>query len=109
MALLPMLVAALVLVETPGAGGDDAAALRSAALEALRRTCGQCHDSSQPKARPAALAKFDLADPEWASRLLAFGKSAVEGRYEPFKMPMADRPIVTRWLDAVQPRPASDP
>lgn len=37
-------------------------------LAVLTRRCGECHQSSQKTALPAALAVFDLDDPNWPER-----------------------------------------
>jgi hypothetical protein len=51
------------------ARADERALAREAARAALRAPCGACHASDGKTPKPAALAFFDLVEPEWAARL----------------------------------------
>lgn len=92
-------------------------ALSDAAREALRPSCGRCHDGAQPTARPAALRVFDLAQSDWSAQLTEAEMDHMVGRFEGFKMPAADQVTVRRFLDAERtwragrsaPAPAAPP
>jgi hypothetical protein len=89
---------------------DDAAELarmREAARDALKTSCGRCHDHTQPKARPAALRIFDLQEQDWSARVTDVQMDHMVGRFEGFQMPEADRVIVRRFLDAERARRAA--
>lgn len=99
--------ASLAAAEAPG--GDELAMLREPAREALRTTCGRCHDRAQPTARPAALRIFDLAELDWSARVTDTQMDHIEERFAGFKMPAADRIVVRRFLDAERARRATPP
>lgn len=88
---------------------EDLVALRDAAREALRPSCGRCHDSAQPTGRPAALRIFDLAESDWSARVTLAQMDHMVGRFDSFKMPEADRIPVQRFLDAERARRAARP
>jgi hypothetical protein len=81
--------------------------LREAAREALRSSCGRCHDHARPTARPAALRIFDLQEPDWSARVTDEQMDHMVGRFEGFHMPEADRVTVQRFLDAERARRAA--
>ncbi len=88
-------------------GGKELAALREPAREALETSCGRCHDRAQPTARPAALHVFDLAEADWSAQLTEEQMDHIEGRFEGFRMPEADRVPVRRFLAAERARRAA--
>lgn len=88
---------------------DELVALRDKAREALRPSCGRCHDSAQPTGRPAALRIFDLAESDWSARLTRVQMDHMVARFDSFKMPEPDRIPVQRFLDAAQARRATRP
>ncbi len=90
-------------------GGPDLGALREEAREALRTTCGRCHDHGRPTARPAALRVFDLEQAEWSARITDVQIDHIVERFELFHMPEADRRTVQRFLDAERARRAALP
>lgn len=47
---------------------DRRLAIRKAAHDALAEHCGACHEGHLPTAKPAALAIFDLDQPDWPAR-----------------------------------------
>ena len=51
-----------------GAGAPQLAAIRDAAHRVMSARCGECHESHRPTAKPAALAVFDLDQPDWPAR-----------------------------------------
>lgn len=108
------LVSAVVLIAWPASlaaseapGGEELGGLRESAREALRTTCGHCHDRAQPTARPAALRIFDLAQLDWSARVTEAQMDHIEERFAGFKMPAADRVTVRRFLDAERARRAT--
>jgi hypothetical protein len=50
---------------------DDYAALRTDVTSWVAPSCGSCHTTGSPEARPAALAIFDLSKDTWPSALWA--------------------------------------
>jgi len=90
-------------------GPEELARLKEDAREALRPSCGRCHDHGQPTARPAALRIFDLQEADWSARVTDEQMDHMVGRFESFKMPQADRVTVQRFLDAERARRASAP
>jgi hypothetical protein len=73
----------------PGAPLPQLTAIRDAAHRVMSARCGECHESHRPTAKPAALAVFDLDQPDWPSRfdagrfdagLRRFGAAAAEER-----------------------------
>lgn len=106
----PLCAAFLVLAAgtppTPRAP-DDLVALRDGARDALKPSCGRCHDSALPTGRPAALRIFDLAESDWSARVTLAQMDHMVARFESFKMPDADRVQVQRFLDAERARRAA--
>jgi hypothetical protein len=93
-----------------GVSGDAPAGLiglRESAREALKTSCGRCHDHVQPTAKPAALRIFDLAELDWSARVTDVQMDHMVGRFEGFHMPQADRVTVRRYLDAERARRAA--
>ncbi|MGZ6163190.1 MAG: hypothetical protein ACXWLS_07670 [Myxococcaceae bacterium] len=91
------------------AGQEEQVALRDAAREALRPSCGRCHDSTLPTGRPAALRIFDLAESDWSAHVTLAQMDHMVARFESFKMPEADRIPVQRFLDAERARRTARP
>jgi hypothetical protein len=92
------------------APGDDAAELarmREAARDALKTSCGRCHDHTRSTARPAALRIFDLQEQDWSARVTDVQMDHMVDRFEGFRMPEADRVTVRRFLDAERARRAA--
>jgi len=81
--------------------------LRDSAREALKPSCGGCHDRAQKGARAKALRIFDLRDADWAAHLNEEQMQHMIGRFEGFKMPQPDRVTVQRYLDAERARRAA--
>ena len=104
-----LLVSATTVAAAPAPEPGDLAQLREAAREALRPSCGRCHDHGQPTGRPAALRVFDLQEADWSARVTDEQMDHMVGRFESFKMPQADRVTVQRFLDAERTRRASAP
>jgi hypothetical protein len=88
-------------------GGEELGMLQESAREALRVSCGHCHDRARPTARPAALPVFDLAEIDWSARVTEAQMDHIEDRFASFKMAEADRVIVRRFLDAERARRAT--
>lgn len=107
LATLLLLAALGTAADAPRDGAADLERLRDSAREALRGTCGRCHDHARPTARPAALRVFDLEEPDWSARLTDVQMDHIEGRFEAFHMPEADRGTVRRFLDAERTRRAA--
>jgi hypothetical protein len=105
---LPLLLAVHVQ-SAPEPAPEELAQRREAAREALRPTCGRCHDGAQPTARPAALRVFDLRDTDWSARITDVQMDHIEGRFEGFHLPEADRVIVRRFLEVERARRAALP
>jgi len=78
--------------------------LREPAREALKATCGRCHDHARPTARPEALRIFDLREPDWSARVTGEQMDHMVARFEGFKMPAADQAAVRKFLDAERSR-----
>jgi len=100
----------------PGAGSAIPAAesgslvhLRDAAREALRPSCGRCHDRAQATALPKALRIFDLHEADWSATVTREQMDHMVRRFEGFHMPAADRVTVQRFLDAERARRAAVP
>jgi len=103
-------VGALVVLAAVGAatGGprDDAELdrLREPAREALKTSCGRCHDHARPTARSEALRIFDLREPDWSARITAVQMDHMVARFDGFQMPPADQVAVRKFLDAERAR-----
>src|SRR5215813_13990833 len=88
-----------VLACVVGAGGCRAAAaeprrqnpLNEQVRGVLATGCGRCHDGAASTAKPAALAVFDLSEPDFADRLsparLAKALRRLEGAVAPDDQP----------------------
>ena len=112
------MVLAAVGAATGAARADEAELdrLREPARDALKASCGRCHDHARPTARPEALRIFDLQEPDWSARVTDVQMDHMVGRFEGFHMPRADQVTVRRFLDAERARrsapgtaPADDP
>src|SRR5262245_40879638 len=97
----------VLLLAALGGGGAGLIGLRESAREALKTSCGRCHDRAKPTAKPAALRIFDLAELDWSARVTDVQMDHMVGRFEGFHMPEADRVTVKRFLDAERARRAS--
>lgn len=97
----------VLLLAALGGGGAGLIGLRESAREALKTSCGRCHDHAKPTAKPAALRIFDLAELDWSARVTDVQMDHMVGRFEGFHMPEADRVTVRRYLDAERARRAS--
>jgi hypothetical protein len=104
-----VLAATGAAVGAPRAGETELDHLREPAREALKASCGRCHDHALPTARPQALRIFDLAEPEWSARLTGAQMDHMVARFESFRMPESDRVAVQRFLDAERARRSSQP
>jgi cytochrome c553 len=76
------------------------AILRDGAREALRSSCGRCHDGTLRSAKPAALKIFDLHETDWSARMTDVQMGHMVGRFDGFKMPQVNRDRVQAFLDA---------
>ena|SRR5215472_3600563 len=85
----------------------DLARRREAAREALKTSCGRCHDHVRPTAIPAALRIFDLQEQDWSARTTDLQLDHIEGRLEGFRVPEPDRVVVRKFLDAERARRAA--
>jgi hypothetical protein len=83
--------------------------LRDAAREALRPSCGKCHDSKLRSAKPAALKQFDLQQADWSAQLKTEQLDHLAGRFDGFQVPPEKRSIVQTYLDAEKARRAANP
>jgi len=100
----PALLVPLLL----GAPADpELTALRESAREALRGTCGRCHDGARPTARPAALRVFDLRNEDWLAGVTDVQMDHMVDRFEAFHLPERDRRTVGSYLDAERARRAA--
>lgn len=91
----------------PRADDTDLAGRREAAREALKTSCGRCHDHVRPTAIPAALRIFDLQEQDWSARTSDLQLDHIEGRLAGFHVPEPDRVIIRRFLDAERARRAA--
>ena len=91
----------------PREDDTDLARRREAAREALRTSCGRCHDHVRPTAIPAALRIFDLQEQDWSARTTDLQLDHIEGRLEGFHVPEPERVIIRRFLDAERARRAA--
>jgi len=71
---------------------------RADAHDMLARHCGSCHEGHQPTAKPAALAVFDLDQPDWPARFDAHRFEVALGRLA--SKPDADKTIFVALRDA---------
>lgn len=113
---LMVLAAVGAVAGAPGADEAELDRLREPAREALRASCGRCHDRARPSARPQALRIFDLQERDWSARVTDVQMDHMVARFEGFHMPPADQVTVRRFLDAERARrsapgtaPADDP
>jgi hypothetical protein len=90
--------------------------LREPAREALKASCGRCHDHARPTALPGALRIFDLREHDWSARVTDVQMDHMVARFDAFKMPPSDQVAVRKFLDAERarrsasmPPPATDP
>jgi hypothetical protein len=103
-------VGALVVLAAVGAGSPARAGearldqLREPAREALRASCGRCHDHARPTARPEALRIFDLQERDWSARVSDVQMDHMVARFDGFHMPAADQIAVRKFLDAERAR-----
>jgi hypothetical protein len=88
----------LTLAAPPAPGGLPQ--LRDDARAVLKETCGRCHDSARPTAKPAALKIFDLHEQEWSARMSDVQMGHMANRFEGFGMPVPDRARVQAFIDA---------
>lgn len=106
---------AIALLVTTAGGAATAAPLdpsqvlilRDAAREALKPSCGKCHDSRLRSAKPAALKYFDFKEADWAARLTTEQLGHLSGRFDGFQVPPSQRSIVLTYLDAERARRAA--
>ncbi|HEY1334620.1 MAG TPA: hypothetical protein VGF31_10220 [Myxococcaceae bacterium] len=78
--------------------------LREPAREALKASCGRCHDRARPTALPKALRIFDLREQDWSARVTDVQMDHMVARFDGFKMPPADQSAVRKFLDAERAR-----
>jgi len=78
--------------------------LREPAREALKASCGRCHDHDRPTARPAALRIFDLREHDWSARVTDVQMDHMVARLDGFQMPPADQVAVRKFLEAERAR-----
>ena len=78
--------------------------LREPAREALKASCGRCHDHARPTARPEALRIFDLQELDWSARVTDVQMDHMVARFDGFHMPAADQVAVRKFLDAERAR-----
>jgi len=78
--------------------------LREPAREALKASCGRCHDHARPTARPGALRIFDLREQDWSARVTDLQMDHMVARLDGFQMPPADQVAVRKFLDAERAR-----
>jgi len=71
---------------------------RADAHDMLARNCGSCHEGHQPTAKLAALAIFDLDQPDWPARFDARRFQAALGRLA--SKPDGDKAIFVALRDA---------
>jgi hypothetical protein len=84
MAAAPVAIAPRVAI-----AADPREATRRGAHDALAEHCGECHEAHRPTAKPAALAIFDLDQPDWPSRFN-------EHRYESALMRLTKKSAAAR-------------
>jgi hypothetical protein len=94
----PRLTPAIVLPAAQELAGPALLRARAEAHDMLARHCGSCHEGHQPTAKPAALAVFDLDQPDWPARFDAHRFEAALGRLA--SKPDADRTIFVALRDA---------
>ena len=78
--------------------------LRDAAREALKPSCGKCHDSKLRTAKPAALKHFDLQQADWSAPLTTEQLGHLAGRFDSFSVTPSQRSIIQSYLDAEKAR-----
>jgi hypothetical protein len=71
-------------------GADD-----SAARAIADHYCAKCHDGSRATAKPAALAVFDLREPDWAARMSDAELRESSARLAGVRGPTRDTPGTT--------------
>jgi hypothetical protein len=106
-ALVVVLVALGAAANASGDASGELSRLRESARKALGASCGRCHDSTRPTARPAALRIFDLQERDWSARVTDQQMDHMVDRFASFRMPQADRVAVSRFLDAERARRAA--
>jgi hypothetical protein len=91
----------------PSSAGRSLVQLRDAARDALRPSCGRCHDRAQPTALSKALRIFDLHEADWSANVTGEQMDHMVRRFEGFHLPAPDRVTVQRFLDAERARRAA--
>jgi hypothetical protein len=81
--------------------------LREPARQALKASCGRCHDHARPTARPGALRIFDLREQDWSARVTDVQMDHIVARFDGFQMPPGDQAAVRKFLDAERARRAA--
>ena len=69
---------------SPTLPDSDLAALRKEVREIIRPSCGSCHTSTLPTAKPKAVAVFDLKSDDWSAGMTAAQLKGFEKRLDKF-------------------------
>ncbi len=100
-----LVVLAAVGAATPAPRDETALdRLREPAREALKASCGRCHDHARPTALPRALQIFDLRENDWSARVTDVQMDHMVARFDGFHMPPDDQVAVRKFLDAERAR-----
>ena len=90
---------ALLCCAAATAAGKRAPATRDGARSVLQsRGCGSCHDTAVSTEHPAALAVYDLHEPDWPARMSDERLPRLMSRLK--SAPPADRDVVKRFIAA---------
>jgi hypothetical protein len=81
----------------PPRGAADVSSARAQAREVLRSAgCGSCHDSGVSGENRAALAVYDLVEPQWPARMSDEQLPKLLGRLK--KAPATDRKLIQDFI-----------
>ena len=70
--------------ESIGLSESGLALLRSEVREIIRPTCGSCHTSTLPTAKPKAVVVFDLKNEDWSATMQVEQLKKVDTRIKDF-------------------------
>ena len=85
-------------MQSQGLPEDEIPALRKEVREIIRPTCGSCHTSTIPTAKPKALAVFDLKNDDWSGRMTVSQLKGFDKRLDKFNP--SEKSKINKLLDA---------
>ena len=77
---------------------DELLALRKEVREIIRPTCGSCHTSTLPTAKPKAVAVFDLKNDDWSGKMTVSQMKGFDKRLDKFNP--SEKSKINKLLDA---------